>query len=246
MRIIENANLPCSRVKLAAISSKAGEAIKKLSSLGTEALKIEPLFNLSAGINSHADLRIFQLKNKLYLTKSEHSFCSRLKEYYNIIELPLSLAKDYPLDVPLNVAVVGKHIILNPKTASSKIMEEVEKSGFTIIPVNQGYSKCSVAVLNENSIITDDEGICKTAGKFLNDVTLISKGSVQLNGYNYGFIGGCCGKISENEIAFNGDIESHDCFKEIEAALCRNNIKAVSLKEGKLEDIGGIIPLLQL
>ena len=74
---------------------------------------------------------------------------------------------------------------------------------------------------------------------------LISKGSVVLKGYNYGFIGGCCGKIDKDKIAFNGKIESHnDCNKIIDI-LQRNNTEIIELCDSKLTDIGGILPLYE-
>ena len=70
----------------------------------------------------------------------------------------------------------------------------------------------------------------------------ISKGSVYLPGFDYGFIGGASGKIADDEIIFNGDISKHPDYKNIMSFLCKHNVKAVSFKD-KLEDIGSIIPI---
>ena len=131
------------------------------------------------------------------------------------------------------------------KTVSKDVLEFAYNNDYIIINVKQGYSRCSICVINENSIITDDKSIFTAAGNFLNDAELISKGSILLNGYNYGFIGGCCGKLSKNEIGFNGMIESHKDYKKIIDILSRNNIKCTELCKTRLTDIGGIIPLTE-
>lgn len=114
-----------------------------------------------------------------------------------------------------------------------------------MIPVKQGYSKCSICVVNESAVITDDESVFAAAGNFLNDVLFVSKGSIGLKGYNYGFIGGCSGKISDNKIAFNGRIESHTDSNQIIDFLQKHSVEPVELTNSKLLDIGGILPLMQ-
>ncbi len=124
-------------------------------------------------------------------------------------------------------------------------MNPAEKDGLTIIPVKQGYTKCSICIADENSIITDDESIFKSAQNYFDDILLISKGSVRLKEMNYGFIGGCTGKIDKNKIAFNGRIESHDDHNLIIDFLDRHNITAVELLNDRLTDIGSIIPVCE-
>ena len=85
--------------------------------------------------------------------------------------------------------------------------------------------------------MTDDKSVFTAAGKFLNDVLFISKGSIRLKGYDYGFIGGCCGKIDKDKIAFNGELSSHSDYKLILDFLHRNHIECIELKRGRLDDI---------
>ena len=94
------------------------------------------------------------------------------------------------------------------------MLEFAENEGLNVINVNQGYSGCSVCVINDSAIITDDESIFTAAQNFLNDVLLIQKGSIRLNGYNYGFIGGCCGKISKNKLS------TQDFRQEFTGGVC--------------------------
>lgn len=245
MKFIEKPNLPQSRVTLAAISGIAGESIKKLSLLGIEIIKIPCNRNLPIPVNSHADLQILHLgENKIY-SCNEHLFSGELQPKFNLIKIGAEVGNKYPNDVLLNCAVIGKNLICNTKTVAREILEFAEQNGLTVIHVNQGYAKCSICIINENAIITDDDSIFSAAGNFLNDVLFVSKGSIGLKGYNYGFLGGCCGKIDKNKIAFNGRIDSHaDCNKIIDF-LSRNNVECIELNNERLVDIGGILPLCE-
>ncbi len=244
MKFIEKPNLPQGKVSLAAISEEAGESIKKLNSLGIEIIQIRKNPNLPLPVDSHADLQILHAKNNKFLLY-EHLFIGESEKLFNQKIISQKAGNKYPDDVRLNCAIIGDKIICNIKTVAREVLEFAYQNGFTIINVKQGYSRCSVCIINENTIITDDESIYSAAGKFLNDVQFISKGSIGLKGYNYGFIGGCCGKIDKDIIAFNGAIESHKDYKLIIDCLNRNDVKCIELHNNPLYDIGGIIPICE-
>ena len=69
---------------------------------------------------------------------------------------------------------------------------------------------------NEN-ILTSDMGIFKKLKNIL-PLTLLKEEKISLDGFDQGFLGGCFGKIDENTILFNGNIErlnSYDIIKNI-------------------------------
>ena len=243
MKYIEKPNLPQGRVTVAAISAQAGESIQKLNELGIKTIKINPYNFLPEPVNSHADLQILHLGNNDIFCQNEHLCIGEFKSKFNLKKIKESAGNRYPDDVKLNCAIIGKKIICNIRTISRDILEYAESNGLTVINVNQGYSRCSICVVNENAIITDDESIFAAAGNFFDDTLFISKGSIGLNGYGYGFIGGCSGKIDKNKIAFNGAIESHKDYKKILDFLSRNSIECIELNNKPLYDIGGILPL---
>lgn len=246
MNYIINPNLPEKKVGLVALSSLAGESIKKLNQIGIETLKIYPSIYLPDPVNSHADLQMIHMARDVIFCQSEHLCAGDLSKKFKIKNINEKPGKKYPYDVRLNCTIIGHKIICNTKTISKDIIEYASINNYILINVNQGYSKCSICVLNDNSIITDDKSIYTAAGKFLNDVTLITKGSIVLKGYNYGFIGGCCGMIDKNLIAFNGRIESHNDSNKIIDSLQRNSVDCIELTDNPLTDIGGILPLLEL
>lgn len=77
--------------------------------------------------------------------------------------------------------------------------------------VNQGYTRCATAVVAKDAIITMDLGI-RALAQFLGiDVLLVHEENVFLDGYDYGFLGGCCGLIDKNVVAFTGKLDSLEC-----------------------------------
>ncbi len=243
-RIIKRPNLPESAVTEVIISESAGESIKKLESMGITCRQIKKEPKLPVPVASHSDLQILHLDNNvmfchidnfILLSNELNGFCLKT--------IPEEMGSKYPNDVRLNCAVIGNKLICNTKTVSKAIIEYAEKLEYQIINVNQGYTKCSICVVNENAIITDDKSIYTAAGNFLNDVLLIEKNSIRLEGYNYGFIGGCCGKTDRNKIFFNGAIESHSEHNKIIDFMSKNDVSITDIPNMPLTDIGGIIPL---
>lgn len=245
MKYIENPNLPQGRVTVAAISSQAGESIKKLNELGIKTVEIKPYNVLPNPVNSHADLQILHLGNNNIFCQNEHLCVGEFNKNFNIRRINDFAGNKYPNDVRLNCAIIGNKIICNIKTIAYEVLEYAQANQLNVINVNQGYTRCSICVVNENAIITDDESIFAAAGNFFNDTLFISKGSIGLKGYGYGFIGGCCGKIDKNKIAFNGAIESHKDYKKIIDFLGRNSVECIELHNNPLYDIGGILPLCE-
>ena len=245
MRYIKMPNLPQNRVKTVAISCEAGEAIKKLTSLDIECIKIQNDKRLPEPVNSHADLQLLHISENTIFCHKEHLCIGESEQNFNIISIDKLPGNKYPEDVRLNCTIIYDKIICNKKTVAHEVLDFAERSGLTVINVNQGYSRCSICVVNENAIITDDKSIFTAAQNFFNDAQLISKNSILLKGYDYGFIGGCCGKIDKDIIAFNGAIESHSDYKKIIDFLDRNAVKCIELYNGRLADIGGILPLTE-
>jgi hypothetical protein len=153
---------------------------------------------------------------------------------------PEKLAPEYPRDVRYNAACTGRYFIHKISATDPLLLELAEKRGMEIIDVRQGYTKCSTVIVDENSIITADEGTaaaCRAKGL---TVMSVSPGHVVLPGFSYGFIGGASGRTG-SEIVFNGDITMHpDCGKML--GFIRERGLTVKWFSGyPLTDIGTIL-----
>lgn len=147
----------------------------------------------------------------------------------------------YPQCVKLNCTIIGNNIIGNFKYMDRKVKSLLPNCNF--INVNQGYAKCSTAIVSDNAVITSDVSIYNAAKENKIDCLKISEGHISLCDKYHGFIGGTCFKIDKNTLAFTGDITLHPDYINIKA-FCKNyGVNLLSLTKMKLTDIGGIIPL---
>ena len=243
MKIIENANLPQNDVVYVAVSCEAHKLVSAIKSMGIHVIEVQRSSSVLDGLSSHADMHFLHLGGpELYISQDQAINQTKLTALgFDVHVLKAPLCKDYPLDVPLNAAVIGDNVFLNQKT----ICKEINFTGKNIIDVKQGYSKCSICAVSSNAIITDDIGIHDSAIKVGFDSLLIEKGDIVLKGMNYGFIGGCCGLISKDTMLFNGDIKTHRNCDMIKGFLSNYGINPVSIGNYQLTDIGGILPLLE-
>ena len=74
-------------------------------------------------------------------------------------------------------------------------------------------------------------------------VLLIRPGHIALPGYDTGFIGGCCGKLAPDKLAFAGALSSHPDGERMREFLHSRCVAPVELRESPLVDVGGILPL---
>lgn len=246
MSFIKLPYLPKKKVKLCCIAAgnpKINRALKNLSievmeCCGTEAVD-KPLRN-------HPDINMAPLgENKVICSCENADLMQKLRSYnFDVIKSEKSVKSPYPEDVILNVARLGDFFIGN-KVMDSHIKDYSAENNLKNIILKQGYVKCTTCIVNEKSVITSDRGTAPILRDCGLDVLLIDEGNIELPGYDFGFIGGCSGLISENMLAFSGNIEDHPSFPKIKAFLYDRNIDYISLSQEKLIDIGSIIPLTE-
>lgn len=231
-------------IKAVIASGLYSDVQEYLKSRGVEILTFSDNMDVDPRVAHHTDLSFFFDGNDTLFVVSEFAEYEKTLNKYckSIVFINKKLGKKYPEDVLLNCVCVGNHFICNKNAVASEVFDKMKNSGYNIINVKQGYTKCSVIPVSENAMITDDESICNECIKAGIDVLKVTKGSVVLDGFDYGFIGGTAGKISENEILFNGNITEHADFAEIDLFLKKYGVKAVCFG-GQLKDIGSIIPI---
>ncbi len=217
------------------------ESIETLNKLGFGVIKMPKCDYLAEPVSAHPDMSMVKIDGIWFVTPFVHNLLNTNGEIIVCDREAGSGVLEYPNDVYMNCAVVGRKIICNRKYIHYKILSYAESHGYEIIHVNQGYAKCSVCIVNENSIITEDESVLYAAKENGLEVLLINKGEVKLDGYDYGFIGGCCGLIENNLLAFNGNIELHSDYNKIYNFCIDCGVDVISLSKNPLYDIGTII-----
>ena len=247
---LKTPHLPTEKVSVMAISEMETELISRLENeYKIAVLQVRPHPMLPSPIASHSDINLFDCGNGsiLVLKDSPKETVDNLLEIGANIEFSSGTpAKQYPDDALLDAALFGDSCFLNSKSADEKILSFCEANGKEIINVKQGYTKCSMLLLPNRSIITSDRGIALKARKKQFNVLEIEEGYVELKGYSCGMFGGCCGMLSSDCVAFAGDLHTHPSCDSI-IAFCRDlHIFTEPLDSGNLRDVGGFLPLAEV
>jgi hypothetical protein len=246
-KIIANPNLPDNKVRKALVGEISMEVRQSLESLDIEIITPTECGDVLTPLRLHPDMLChIAPKAQVFLAQGQEALEKELTEIGFDICDKVQLQKDYPKDVPLNAAFIGSALICKPSAVSPELLQHYKSLGVRIIETNQGYSKCSVAVVADNAIITEDESIYKACIVGDVDALLIKKGYVHLSGFDCGFIGGAAGLVSKDCLAFTGNIHKHPSYGDIRAFAGNYGVQLLSMSSEPLYDTGGIIPLTEL
>lgn len=246
---IEKPHLPEGKVKLLI----AGERYQKklaqpLEKLGISVLWMPDNTSVDPRVAGHVDLSLVHLGGNRLVACKELTGSNIFVNYLTNrgAELIFSLEElglEYPADARLNVCIFGNYLIKNEKHAERLISEL--RPDLSIIDVKQGYTKCSICVVDSESIITSDNDIAAKARASGINVLLIRPGHISLPGYDTGFMGGSAFKIAAGSLAFTGRLDGHPDEEKILEFLSGRNIEPVFLTDEPVFDIGSAIPLFE-
>ncbi len=237
-------NLPRGKVNTV-ITDADASLFNTLRGFGINEIKTQSCENLRLFEQRHADKQCIHLgNNKIIIAKEcEYLISPLIKLGFDIMTADRELKEAYPENVLLNGCIAGDKLICNPSTIINCVLSLFDEN--KIIKTKQGYSKCSVAVVNDNAVITADEGIFRACAENKVDCLKIKPGHIRLEGVNYGFIGGCSGKLSNDILCFNGDLSTHPNCEDIKSFARNYGVYTENLGQYELCDIGGILPVLE-
>lgn len=215
----------------------------ELDELGVKYYKSFDMKKLYEPVNTHPDMQIhFAGKNIAFVAPSAYEY------YRSILPKNVELQKGnndpgetYPSDCAYNIAVIGKYVICRLKSAEKNIIDYYADNGYEFIDVKQGYAKCNICIVGENSAITEDENIYHNLIKAGIDTLKIPVGEISLKNYDYGFIGGASGFISENKIAFIGNFSAADYYDELFNFIKNKGKDIIFLSSVKPSDYGSML-----
>lgn len=193
---------------------------------------------------SHPDLRICKITESTAVVSPDlpEYFLDKLK--YSGIDIirgeKIPFGK-YPDDIPYNCAVTDTFAVHNFKYCDPVIVRTLKKLNRKLINVKQGYSKCSVCFAGKNNVITEDSEIAQKIRDYGHKSLLIGRGSIKLEGYQYGFFGGATGFIFPDILLVNGKLSTHKSAEIIRAFTETNKLKIIELNQNIITDTGSII-----
>ena len=237
-------------MKLAVIDSRMPtEACENLKKLGYEICPLPPHPHLDAPVSAHPDMLLFLSPDAVYCT-SEYAKTAKKPlqtiAWHTKRKLVLTERKqraEYPQDILFNAAAVGQYLFC---LCAHTAWELLHTKQYTIVPVKQGYAKCSTLPIGDNALITEDPSIAKAASELGFDVLKISPNAVRLPGYSTGFLGGAASYSPYNaakEILFCGDLDLHPDAAAIRVFCAKHNQIPVTLGAFPLTDVGTIFLL---
>ncbi len=234
-------------MKIALIDERASEACRRgLMRIGAVPLTVRGTDMLMQGERSHPDMLIFINEGELFTSAEYYEECpelfSDIHEYLPEIKLRFtdeSPKPKYPQDAIFNILCIGDKAFAKTDTASETVLNSLEMRGKKIVHVNQGYPRCTVLAFG-TSALTSDKGMAAALRDNGIRVNEIENGDILLPPHKYGFIGGASG-VLDRSILFAGSLQSHRSHELMENAVSFEGYTPVSLCDGPLCDIGGII-----
>lgn len=219
---------------------------EKLLEFGYKLIELHSNSLVYDEISSHVDIFCAKIKDKIILDKSIYYDIKSRINNDNILFGQAILSCKYPLDIPYNVCSVGNYVIHNFKYTDKVISSVIEEYNLEKIDISQGYSNCSIAVINDNSVIVNDKKIADILiAKGLDVLYLNYKLDIKLlNGEEYsnmnGFIGGAISRLGEDIIVF-GDLNKIDRYGKIREFIISKEINIIEFKDLDVIDYGGIL-----
>ena len=223
-----------------------------IKSLGYEI--IENGFNLNTydEISSHVDIYYLKVGDMVFSAPEKKGILP-----FNTVSCTTPIGEEYPKDIPYNVCVVGKNAIHNFKYTDNIVKFYLERHGYNLINVEQGYSNCSTVVLTDDSCITSDIGIAKALIDAGVDTLFVTEPDIKLkkrintifkdesrmsfeNSTMQGFIGGAMTRLGDTVIIF-GDIANLVNGNKIKKFVEKKGLKLHSFDGLDVVDYGGVL-----
>lgn len=244
IEFVEKPNIPQGNVTHVLLGERyAGQLAEQLRRLGVEIVAFGAGEGLDERVAQHADMCAHHLGGNEWIAVDSARKALKTLENVHIIDAEVTLGKEYPRDVALNVLRLGRYAFGRRDAACSKLLEHLYSRGITFVDVRQGYAKCSVCVVSETAAITADTGLASAMERVGVDVLRIAPGGVELDGYDTGFIGGATGLLASDVLAFTGRLESHPDATRIREFLAAKNVRPLELTEAPLFDVGSVLPI---
>lgn len=214
---------------------------KRIQDMGYEIIEIPTNKNVYSEISSHVDIFVCRVKDEIIVEPTQN-----FKDISNLVFGEEKVLMQYPQDIKYNVCIIGNLAIHNLKYTDKILKQKLIDNGFELVNTTQGYTNCSIAVIDENSAIVTDKGLNKILQKHgIETLYLNNELNIKLlNGNKYsnkkGFIGGCISRIG-NKIMVFGELEKIDPENKIRKFIQERNLEIIDFNGLDIIDYGGLI-----
>ncbi len=242
-----NPFIPLKSANVAIVDGRIDKEIENnLERLGLKVIKTIRCNEVHESIAYHPDIVIHPINhNTLAIAPNVFDYYEeKLSDMgINLIKGEKYLSSKYPEDIAYNVGRLRGIAIHNFKYTDEVLKFHLKKENIDFVNVNQGYTKCSLAIVGEDAAITADYPMYKKLISLGYKILLIESGHVLLKGQNYGFIGGTNGNLYNGKSIISGSLNEHPNKDEILKFFIENSTDLIFLSQKNLLDIGTIIAL---
>ena len=228
-------------------NKKVTVAVGDTERAGVSVIKPYRITCLPQSMQYHADLSFCYLGEGVAVCAPEAYDYYREQLAFTPIELikgEKEVGSNYPLDAAYNVAIVGGVLYCKEAVCDNVLLKVAQSMGYEIVNINQGYGKCSVCPVDENSAISADMSFFKAATKKGVEVLLITNEGISLQGFENGCVGGCASETDKNTRWIKGDGKTLPSYEEIRRFLEKREI-SISEGKGAVTDFGSFIPIME-
>lgn len=222
------------------------EIINYLKKLELNIIPTSKCIDVDDSISYHPDIVIHPVNhNTLVIAPNVFDYYKDILKGSNLklIRGEKKLKVKYPDDIAYNIGRMKNIAIHNYDHTDEVLKFHLKKEGLELINVKQGYSKCSMAIVDEVSAITADKPIYEALTERGYSILLIEAGYITLENQKYGFIGGATGNYSKDLLLFSGLLDQHP-DKESILKFIKNKNKSIHFLSNKnIVDLGTIISL---
>jgi hypothetical protein len=170
--------------------------------------------------NLPGDFQTLLTQNKIAFTKGDKPVGSK-----------------YPETSFYNAVATKNFIIHQTNQTDDSIMQQCGQK--VKIAVKQGYTRCNLIALNDEKMITSDQGIYQQLTKKGIETLFVDSRGIVLPTFDHGFFGGTCG-ISGNKLFIIGNLRYFAEGKAVRNFIENAGLEIIELYKGPLFDGGGI------
>lgn len=191
-------------------------------------------------ISGHPDIFICQLPNKIILAPNLPFEYLEIFENakINFVKGQQNVGMKYPQSAVYNSVVSENYFIFKKGIPDKEIIQNL--SSQKSILVKQGYCRCNLLSLKNDSFITSDKNIYKNLSQEKLNVLYVDPKQIILPGFKHGFFGGTAGIIG-NDVLISGSLKYFSDKEKIKNFLTNLNYYIIELYDGPLFDGGSIL-----
>ena len=158
MRFLECPHLPGSRVTLCAVGGENPEIVSALRELNIEVIELGANPMLPEPLRTHADMLLHDRGGGSLFLAAGTGAKSRLEEY-GFLAAEVPVGGGYPEHVALNCFCLHNRLFGRLDAVPYQLLNYYQSIGAGTVEVKQGYTKCSTAIVDHSSIITDRKSV---------------------------------------------------------------------------------------